>query len=92
MKNKKQKIQYIEIPITKKTLTQLAKFLYKATTGKKPILSIYNGIPAFVGDEISMTIHGFKEIVLKFKVMSDSYSIQELRDLLNINDVKSKNK
>jgi hypothetical protein len=83
MKKRKEKIQYIEIPITQKALNELAKFLYGATTGKKPIWSIYRGIPAMVGDEIDISIHGFQEIVLKFKVVADSYSIQELRELLN---------
>jgi len=81
MKNKRQKIQYVEIPITKKTLTRLAKFLYVSTTGKQPIWSVYSGIPAIEGDEISITIHGFKEIALKFKVMPDKYSVEELRNL-----------
>jgi hypothetical protein len=83
MKKKKQKIQYVEIPITKKTLTRLAKFLYVATTGKRPIWSVHSGIPASEGGEISICIHGFKEVSLKFKVVPDKYSIEELRDLLN---------
>jgi hypothetical protein len=76
MKKKEQKIQYIEIPITKKPLNGLVKSLYRVITGKN-----YPGFPAMVGDEISITLHGFKEIVLKFKVVKDSYSPQELRDL-----------
>ena len=67
-------MQYVEIPITKKMLTQLARSLYVATISEQPILD---------GDKISIDIHGWKEIALRFKVVPDKYSIQELRDLLN---------
>jgi hypothetical protein len=73
MKKKKQKIQYLEIPITKESLNKLASSFYMAITDP----------PVMIGDKISINIYGLKEVVLKFKVVKDNYSFQELRDLLN---------